>query len=278
MAISLSACCRALQLLDLLADGAGLLLAVPGAGDGDFLAQHVVGAQRLAEPALVMGDDVRRGGEDVAGRAVIALQPDHRGAGKVVLEAQNVVHFGAAPAIDRLIVVADAADVFGPARRSGLPLPVYGERVGMKRPLRWLRRRKRPLTRRASRVDLSPRAGRGATRPLRQQPQPQILRDIGVLVFVDQNEFEARLILAQHFGLLAEQPDALEQQIAEIGGVENLQPFLERLVEFQPLAVGEGGGFARRHLLRRQAAILPAVDQHRQHARRPAFLVDVLDF
>ena len=115
-------------------------------------------------------------------------------------------------------------------------------------------------------------------RPLRQQPQPQILRDVGVLIFVDQNEFEARLILAQHFGMLAEQPDAFEQQIAEIGGVENLQPLLKRLVEFQPLAVGEHGGFARRHLLGREPAVLPAVDQHRQHARRPALLVDVLGF
>src|ERR1700733_3875562 len=107
----------ALQLLDLLADGAGFLLAVPRSGDGNLLAQHVVGAQRLAEPAFVVGDQMRGGGEDMAGRAVIALEPDHGGAGKVVLEAQNVVDLGAAPAVDRLVVVADAADVF---RRLGL--------------------------------------------------------------------------------------------------------------------------------------------------------------
>ncbi len=103
----------ALQLLDVLADRARLFLGIPGAGDGDFFAQHVVGAQRLAEPAFVMGDDMRGGGEDVAGRAVIALEPDHNGAGKIVLEAQDVVDLGAAPAVDRLIIVADAADVFG---------------------------------------------------------------------------------------------------------------------------------------------------------------------
>ena len=112
MAISLSAWPLALQLLDLLADGAGFLLGIPGAGDGDLLAGLVVGAQRLAEPAFVVGDQMRGGGEDMTGRAVIALQPDHLGAGKVVLEAQDVVDLGAAPAIDRLIVVADAADVF----------------------------------------------------------------------------------------------------------------------------------------------------------------------
>ncbi len=101
----------ALQLLDLLADGAGFLLGIPGAGDGDLLARLVVGAQRLAEPALVVGDEMRGGGEDMAGRAVIALEPDHLGAGKILLEAQDVVDLGAAPAVDRLVVVADAADV-----------------------------------------------------------------------------------------------------------------------------------------------------------------------
>ncbi len=119
----------ALQLLDLLADGAGFLLAVPGAGDGDLFAQHVVGAQRLAEPALVVGDQMRGGGEDVAGGAVIALEPDHRGTGKIVLEAQNVVDLGAAPAIDRLVVVADAADVFTALSRTSLSRSGRGRRA-----------------------------------------------------------------------------------------------------------------------------------------------------
>ena len=178
MAIWLSACglpiVCALQLLDLLADGAGFFFAIPRAGDGDLLAQHVVGAQRLAEPALVVGDDVRGGGEDVAGGAVIALEANDDGAGKIVLEAQNVVDLGAAPTVDRLIVVADAADVFGGGGRlasgSLLPLPACGERVGVRGPLRSLRQRKRPLIRRASRVDFSPRAGRSGIGPLRQQP------------------------------------------------------------------------------------------------------------
>ncbi len=276
MAIWLSAWPSALQLLDLLADGAGFLLGVPGAGDGDLLAQHVVGAQRLAEPAFVMGDQMRGGGEDVAGGAVIALQPDHGGAGEIVLEAQDVVDLGAAPAVDRLVVVADAADVFVSARRGRLPLPACGERVGVRGPLRWLRQRNRPLT--LASLDLSPRAGRGDVCPLRQQPQPQILRDVGVLIFVDQDEFEAALILAEHVGVLAEQPDAFEQEIAEVGGVEDFQPLLKGLVELEPLAVGEHRGFAGRHLLGRQPAVLPAVDQRGQDARRPALLVDVLGF
>src|SRR4029077_20094626 len=93
----------------------------PGAGAPALFPELVVGAQRLAEPAFVVGDDVRGGAEDVAGRAVIALQPDHLGAGKVVLEAQNVVDLGAAPTVDRLVVVADAADVFWSNLRRVIP-------------------------------------------------------------------------------------------------------------------------------------------------------------
>src|SRR6202012_186609 len=103
----------ALQLLDLLADRAGFLLGIPGAGDGDLFAVDILGAQRLAEPAFIMRDQMRGGGEDVPGGAVVALQPDHLGAGKIVFESQDVVDLGAAPAVDRLVVVADAADVFG---------------------------------------------------------------------------------------------------------------------------------------------------------------------
>src|SRR5260370_42243015 len=44
---------------------------------------------------------------------------------------------------------------------------------------------------------LSPQAGRGGgrRRRLRQQPQPEILRDIGVLIFVHQDELEGLLEL-----------------------------------------------------------------------------------
>ena len=49
------------------------------------------------------------------------------------------------------------------------------------------------------------------SRVLPQQAQPQILRHVRVLIFVYQDVAEAALVLAQHFGLLAEQPDAFEQ-------------------------------------------------------------------
>src|SRR3982074_2479361 len=67
-----------------------------------------------------MCDQVRRRGQDVAGGTVVALEPNDLGAWKVVLEAQDVVDLRAAPAIDRLVVVADAADVFGGCHRCRL--------------------------------------------------------------------------------------------------------------------------------------------------------------
>src|SRR5207248_5700426 len=97
---------RSLQLLNLLADGAGFLFRIPGAGDGDFLAVDILGAQRLAETAFIVRDQMRGGGEDVTCRAVIAFEADDLGAGKIVLEAQDVVDLRAAPAIDRLVIVA----------------------------------------------------------------------------------------------------------------------------------------------------------------------------
>ena len=83
-----------------------------------FSGRSRVGPQRLAQPALVVGDQAGGRAQDVRGRAVVALQPDDLGAGEILLEAQDVVDLGAAPAVDRLVVVADAADVLrcpGPA-------------------------------------------------------------------------------------------------------------------------------------------------------------------
>ena len=136
-----------LQRLDGLADGARLLVAVPALGDADLLAVLALGPERLAEPARVVGDQARGSGEDVPGGAVVALQPDHLRAGEILLEAEDVADLGAAPAVDRLIVVADAAD---------------------------------------------------AVMRLRQQPEPQILRDVGVLILVHQQVAEALLVVGQH--------------------------------------------------------------------------------
>ena len=223
----------ALELLDLLADGARLLLRVPRRGDGDARRLRVLGVceQRLAEPPLVVADQVRGGAQDMRGRAVVALQADHLGAGKILLEAQDVVDLGPAPAIDRLVVVADAADVrlrLAPDRRARLC----------------------------------------------QQPQPQILRHVGVLVLVDQHVAEAVVIVGEHVGVGAQDGQRLQHQVAEVGGVQHLQPRLIGGVEFSAAPVGEGAPVHLGHVSGRQPAVLPVVDIAGELARRPALLVD----
>ena len=162
--------------------------------DRDLVAELAVGEQRLAEAALVVRDQAGGGAEDVAGGAVVALEPDDGGAGEILLEAQDVVDLGAAPAVDRLVVVADAAEV---------------------------------------------------RRALREQPQPQVLHDVGVLVLVDQDVAEAALVVGEHVGMLAEEAQRFEQQVAEVDGVELLQALLVGGIELRAHAVGEGAALAR---------------------------------
>src|SRR5207244_11732403 len=116
---------------------------VPQPAHDDLVALAGAGPQGLAEAAAVVGDDAGGGGEDLRRRAVVLLQPDDQRAGEIALEFEDVADLGAAPAVDRLIVVADAAQV---------------------------------------------------AVLLGQQPQPQILRDVGVLVLVDQQVAEAALV------------------------------------------------------------------------------------
>ena len=185
-----------------------------------------------------MGDEMGGGAEDMRGRAVVALQPDDGGARKILLEAQDVVDLGAAPAIDRLVVVADAADVDFCCRSrphaslaslasggGGLAGPTPGRACGL-----------RPCRRS---VDVEARAGIGA---LRQQPQPHVLGGVGVLVLVDEDVAEAPVIFLQHIRIGAEDADRMQQEVAEVAGVQRLQPFLIGLVELAALAVGEARG------------------------------------
>src|SRR5690606_19576017 len=96
---------------DLLADEARLLLVVPQGRDAHALAHLALGPEGLAQARTVARDQARGGAQNVPGRAVVALQADHPGARKVLLEAQDVADLGAAPAVDRLVVVPDAGDV-----------------------------------------------------------------------------------------------------------------------------------------------------------------------
>ncbi len=101
--------------------------------------------------------------------------------------------------------------------------------------------------------------------------------DIGVLIFVDQHEVEALLILRKNVRVFLEQPQILEQQIAEIHGVQLLQPVLMKRIKIASPAIGEGEKFALRHALRNKPTVLPAIDQCCKHACGPSLLVDILD-
>jgi hypothetical protein len=67
----------------------------------------------------------------------------------------------------------------------------------------------------------------------------------------------------------------VEQQIAEVAGVERLEALLIRRVELRALAVGEGFGFGGVDLARGPAAVLPAVDEAGEAAGGPALLVEI---
>ena len=100
--------------------------------------------------------------------------------------------------------------------------------------------------------------------------------DIAVLVLVHQHVAEALVVLPQHVGLLPEQSDVLEQQVAEIGGVEGLQPLLIGGIELAAAPVGEALLVGGLEILWGQAAVLPAVHHPGEDAGRPALLVDVV--
>ena len=213
------------QGLDLFAGDAGLLLAVPDAEHAHLLAGAEVGPERLAQPSLVVGDERRRGAQDVGRGAVVALQADHPGAGEIALEAQDVADLGAAPRIDRLVVVADAAQV----------------------PVR-----------------------------LRQEAQPQVLGHVGVLVFIHQDVAEPALVSGEDLGVVLKQREGVQKQVAEIGGVHGLQAVLVVAIQGQHPATAGVRAFRVRDPVRRQAAVLPALDDAEHGAGRQALLVDAV--
>ncbi len=113
---------------------------------------------------------------------------------------------------------------------------------------------------------------------LREKTQPEVLHQVGVLVFVHQNVAEHAVILRQHVGLLAQDLRHVQQQIAEVRGVQCAQPGLVRSVQFARAAAGEVGILRRRHAGGSQPAILPALDHRHQCGRRPSFGVHAFGF
>ena len=170
-----------------------------------------------------MVDQAGGGGENMRGGAIILLELDHRGFGKILFEAQDIGDFRAAPRIDRLVIVADAADVLA---------------------------------------------------ALREQAQPEILRAVGVLIFVDQDIFEPLLVALQDFAVGLQEVEDMQQQVAEVAGVERDQAGLIGRVKFLAAAIGVAFILVGIEIGGVETAILPLVDQAGKHPRRPAFLVD----
>ena len=102
---------RAGQLLDPARDPLGLLLLVVGLEALDQPAAVVLRPELLVRARDVLRDDRVRGVEDQLRRAVVLLELDDRRVGPVALEVEDVADVRAAPAVDRLVVVADDREV-----------------------------------------------------------------------------------------------------------------------------------------------------------------------
>ena len=98
-------------------DGAGhlfrLLAVLLEAPEAHPRAGAAVRAQRLRAAAAVVRDEGRGGLEDARRRAVVALERDDPRAGKVRVEAEDVLDLRPPPAVDRLVLVPDRAERVG---------------------------------------------------------------------------------------------------------------------------------------------------------------------
>ena len=81
----------------------------------------IVGPQLFAQAAFIAANNVRGGGQNMRGRAVVLLQPHDVGAGEILFKPQDIAHLGPAPAIDRLVIVTDATDVLVPSGQQTQP-------------------------------------------------------------------------------------------------------------------------------------------------------------
>ena len=102
---------------DLARDEVGLVaLGHPGE-IGDELARGVFGPQALVLALAIVADHGVGGGQDGLGRAIVLLELEDAGLGKVALEVEDVADVGAAPSVDRLVLVADYAEIRAARRK-----------------------------------------------------------------------------------------------------------------------------------------------------------------
>ena len=98
-------------------DEVGLLELVAAAEVDDLRAALAVGPEPLVLAVAVLADDRGRRVEDDLRRAVVAFELDDLRLGEVLLEVEDVPQVGAAPLVDRLVRIADDAQVAVAARR-----------------------------------------------------------------------------------------------------------------------------------------------------------------
>ena len=108
-----------------------------------------------------------------------------------------------------------------------------------------------------------------------QEPQPEILGNIGVLILIHQDSPKAGLIVFEDVLVAAQDGQAMQQKITEIAGIKGEQALLVGLVELQRAAIGELTNLARGHGIGCIASVLPALDDPKQQAWCPAFFIKI---
>ena len=111
----------------------------------------------------------------------------------------------------------------------------------------------------------------------REQPQPQVLGDVGVLIFIDKDEAEAVLVGFQNGPVGLKQRQIVQQQIAEVTGVQFHQAFLiGRVDPVEPPFTEALGNLVQRHFLRHPAPVFPAADCVGDRARAMRLRIDIV--
>ena len=113
---------------------------------------------------------------------------------------------------------------------------------------------------------------------LGQQPEPEVLDQIGVLILIHQDVAEHTMVIRQYIRLAAQYFCHVQQQVAEIGRVQRAQPGLIGFVQRDGPAVGEIRVVVGSDPRGRQSFVFPALDQSHQRGRHPAFRVNPLGF
>ena len=83
----------------------------------DLLAVAVVGPQGLALAAHVVLDDTVGGVQNISGGAIVLFQTDRFCPGENLLKVEDIFNRSTAKFVDRLVIVANDADVVGAARQ-----------------------------------------------------------------------------------------------------------------------------------------------------------------